>query len=77
MGRDFSHVKRIVIKAGTNILSSKDGINMERVRSIVDQIAAATQKTRSAVCAPIYRIGLAGRQMIGEGRHRPASMEPA
>ena len=44
MGRDFSHVKRIVIKAGTNILSSKDGINMERVRSIVDQIAAAREK---------------------------------
>ena len=39
--RDFSHVRRIVIKAGTNILSSKDGINMERVRSIVDQIAKA------------------------------------
>ena len=41
--RDFSHVRRIVIKAGTNILSSKDGINMERVRSIVDQIAKAKE----------------------------------
>ncbi len=63
MGRDFSHVKRIVIKAGTNILSSKDGINMERVRSIVDQIAAAREKGYQVLLVSSGAVGLGAKAL--------------
>lgn len=37
--RDFSKAKRIVIKVGTNLLTTSEGVNNERIRDIVDQVA--------------------------------------
>ena len=37
--RDFSAVRRIVVKVGTNLLSDKSGIDKARIRELVDQIS--------------------------------------
>lgn len=37
--RDFSKAKRIVIKVGTNLLTTADGIDEARIKDIVDQVA--------------------------------------
>ena len=37
--RDFGKIRRIVVKVGTNLLSSKNGVDRERIRSIVRQVA--------------------------------------
>ena len=38
--RDFSSVKRIVIKIGTNLISTKSGVNKERIKERVEQVIA-------------------------------------
>ncbi len=37
--RDFSYVKRIVVKVGTNLLTDESGINEERIKKICSGIA--------------------------------------
>ena len=37
--RDFSSFKRIVVKVGTNLLSSADGIDENRINNLCTQIA--------------------------------------
>lgn len=37
--RDFSKAKRIVIKVGTNLLTTADGIDEKRIQDIVNQVA--------------------------------------
>ena len=44
MSRELQDVKRIVLKVGTNLLSSKDGIDELCIDSIVEQIALLMQK---------------------------------
>ena len=57
--RDFQSVRRIVIKAGTNLLSSESGIDSERVRMIVDQIAMLRDMG--------YQVMLVGRHVLFTG----------
>ena len=37
--RALSNIKTIVVKVGTNLLSSKTGIDNDRIRDIADQVA--------------------------------------
>ena len=37
--RSFGKIRRVVVKVGTNLLSSNTGVDRERIRSIVSQIA--------------------------------------
>ena len=50
--RDFTSVRRIVVKAGTNILSSESGVDMERIAAIVDQIASLKEMGYQVLLAP-------------------------
>ena len=61
--RDFSNLKRIVIKAGTNILSSPDGIDMDRVRSIASQIAALQEKGYQVLLVSSGAVGLGAKAL--------------
>ena len=36
--RTLSNIKTIVVKVGTNLLSSKTGIDNDRIRNIADQV---------------------------------------
>lgn len=63
MIRDFSKVKRIVIKVGTNLLSSKDGIDRKMVSKIVDQVVAIKEKGYQPIIVSSGAIGLGAKAM--------------
>ena len=61
--RDFSSVKRIVVKAGTNLLSSATGIDMERVSAIVDQIASLKESGHQVILVSSGAVGLGAKAL--------------
>ena len=48
--RDFGRIHTIVIKVGTNLLSSKEGVDRNRVRDIARQISKLLLTRKQAVC---------------------------
>ena len=61
--RDFSSAKRIVIKAGTNLLSSETGIDMERIRAIVDQIVSLKELGYQIILVSSGAVGLGAKAL--------------
>ena len=61
--RDFSSVKRIVVKVGTNLLSSKSGIEKSRIRSLVDQIVALKDKGIQVLLVSSGAVGLGAKAL--------------
>ena len=61
--RDFQSVRRIVIKAGTNLLSSESGIDSERVRMIVDQIAMLRDMGYQVMLVSSGAVGLGAKAL--------------
>ncbi len=61
--RDLSSLKRIVIKAGTNILSSPDGIDIGRIRSIVSQIAKLQERGYQVLLVSSGAVGLGAKAL--------------
>ena len=72
--RDFSSVKRIVIKAGTNLLSSSTGIDKDRIRSIVDQIATLRELGYQVILVSSGAVGL-GAKALGHNSPVASSYE--
>lgn len=62
--RNFEKIRRIVIKVGTNLLSSQSGIDRDRIRSIVRQIACLRQKGMEVMLVSSGAVGL-GAKAIG------------
>jgi len=61
--RDFSKVKRIVIKIGTNILTKNDGIDAGYVRRIVRQINSLLTIGRQVIIVSSGAIGMGAGQL--------------
>ncbi len=61
--RDFSKIKRVVIKVGTNLLSSSDGINKERVRDIANEIATLHNLGYQVILVSSGAIGLGAKAL--------------
>ena len=61
--RDFSSVKRVVIKIGTNLLSSKDGIDSDRIRDIARQIAYLREKGVQVLLVSSGAVGLGAKAL--------------
>ena len=61
--RDFSKVKRIVIKIGTNILTKNDGIDAGYVRRIVRQINSLLKMGRQVIIVSSGAIGMGAGQL--------------
>lgn len=59
--RDLSRVRRIVVKVGTNLLSSAEGIDRKRVDSITSQIASLKNMG--------YQVMLVSSGAVGLGAH--------
>ena len=57
--RDLGRIKTVVVKVGTNLLSSKNGVNKERIQDIADQVS----KLRSLD----YQVLLVSSGAIGMG----------
>lgn len=61
--RDFSKVRRIVIKVGTNLLSSGSGINAQRVRSICRQIGDLKNMGYQVILVSSGAVGLGAMEL--------------
>lgn len=61
--RDFSKVRRIVVKVGTNLLSSGEGIDAGRVSDICSQIAELRNLGYQVILVSSGAVGLGAREL--------------
>ena len=61
--RDFSGVKRIVVKAGTNILSSPSGIDSGRIDEIAGEIARLREMGKQVILVSSGAVGLGAKAL--------------
>jgi len=61
--RDFSSARRIVVKIGTNVLSSQDGLDERYVDSVADQVAALMAESRQVLLVTSGAIGMGAREL--------------
>ncbi len=64
--RDFSNVKRMVVKVGTNLLSDRSGIDKNRIRELVDQIAALRERGVQVLLVSSGAVGLGAKALKHE-----------
>ena len=65
---DFEHVKRVVVKVGSNVLTEDNGLNLKAIRSIASQICRLIESGREvilvssgAMASGVKKIGLTSR----------------
>jgi glutamate 5-kinase len=75
--RDFSKVKRIVIKIGTNILTKDDSVDAAYVRRIVGQISSLLETGRQVVIITSGAIGMGAGQLKLTERVHPVRKSAA
>lgn len=63
MDRDFSAVKRIVVKVGTNLLSDHQGIDAHRIEKVVADIVALRQRGLQVLLVSSGAIGLGAKEL--------------
>ena len=61
--RDFSSVRRIVIKAGTNILSSPSGIDNARIEEIAREVARLREMGKQVILVSSGAVGLGAKAL--------------
>lgn len=61
--RDFSYVKRIVVKVGTNLLTTKDGIDETRIEDIARQIAELRNLGKQVLLVSSGAIGMGAKKL--------------
>ena len=61
--RDFSTVRRVVIKAGTNILSSPSGIDNNRIDEIASEIARLREMGKQVILVSSGAVGLGAKAL--------------
>ncbi len=66
--RDFSRVKRIVIKVGTNLLSSEDGIDINRIKTICRQMAQLKNLGYQVILVTSGAVGLGAKELGHKNR---------
>lgn len=64
--RDFSKVRRIVVKVGTNLLSDKSGIDKNRIREIVDEIVSLRERGVQTLLVSSGAVGLGAKALKHE-----------
>ncbi len=66
--RDFSHIKRIVVKVGTNLLSTDEGIDTSRIDDLCSQIASMRDKGYQVLLVTSGAIGLGAKEIKHRNR---------
>ena len=61
--RDFSKIRRIVIKVGTNLLTKDNGIDEERIGDIARQIAELKNRGMQVLLVSSGAIGMGAKQL--------------
>jgi len=75
--RDYSRVKRIVVKVGTNLLSSSDGIDDDRIDAISAQIAALKERGYQVLLVSSGSIGLGAKELRINGKVKQIPLRQA
>jgi len=63
MSRDFSAMRRIVVKVGTNLLTNKTGIDTDRIEQVVSDIHALREKGLQVLLVTSGAIGLGAKEL--------------
>lgn len=63
MSRDLSKVKRIVVKVGTNLLSSENGIDENKIEDIVFQVAELKSRGYQVILVSSGAIGMGAKEL--------------
>jgi len=63
MKRDFSQVKRVVVKVGTNLLSTKDGIDEKKIDDIVRQVMKIEKAGYQPLLVSSGAIGMGAKEL--------------
>ncbi len=66
--RDFSHIKRVVIKVGTNVLSKNSQIDVEFLGIIARQIAELIRQGRQVILVTSGAIGMGASALAIKGK---------
>ena len=61
--RALSNIKTIVVKVGTNLLSSKTGIDNDRIRDIADQVARLRAQGYNVILVSSGAIGMGAKAL--------------
>ena len=77
MFRSFENVKTVVVKVGTNLLSTKTGIDEKRIEDIVDQIARLRKRGYQVLLVTSGAIGMGRKELGIEGRLTKIEMRQA
>lgn len=75
--RDFSGVRRIVVKVGTNLLADESGIDRSRIGKLVDQIAALRKKGIQVLLVSSGAVGLGAKALGHESAVRYIALRQA
>ena len=75
--RDLSSVKRVVIKVGTNLLSSTNGIDEQCIDTITDQIAKLKRQGYQILLVSSGAIGMGAKELVLKGPVKQVSMRQA
>ena len=68
--RDFSSFKRVVVKVGTNLLSSADGIDESRINKLCAQIAKLREMGFQVLLVTSGAIGLGAKEIKHKNRKK-------
>lgn len=63
MNRDFSSVRRVVVKVGSNLLSDKTGIDERRIESVVSDIVNLYRRGLQVLLVSSGAVGLGAKEL--------------
>ncbi len=75
--RDFSHVRRVVIKVGTNLLSSDSGVNLGFIDDVCAQVARIRKQGFQVVLVSSGAIGIGARMVSRTSRVQTVKLRQA
>ncbi|HPX28210.1 MAG TPA: glutamate 5-kinase [Sphaerochaeta sp.] len=77
MKRDLPQVKRVVVKVGTNLLSTKAGIDEAYIDTIASQIAALMEKGYQVLLVSSGAIGMGAKELRLKGPVKQTALRQA
>jgi len=77
MNRDMSSIQRVVVKVGTNLLSTKDGIDEGCIDRIAEQLVKMQQKGLQVLLVTSGAIGMGAKELKLTGPVKQVAMRQA
>ncbi|WP_319561624.1 glutamate 5-kinase [Marispirochaeta sp.] len=75
--RDFTYCKRVVVKIGTNLLSSPEGVHVEFLTKVARDICVLRQKGLQVIVVTSGAVGMGARELGLNGKVSKINMRQA